>query len=46
MTITKHFATLRAAERCQARLYAKYDRVRLVRSPRFGEEGVYVWEVS
>ncbi len=44
-TITKHFKTLKRAEAYQNRLYSKYDHVRLVRSPRFGEEGIYTWEV-
>lgn len=45
-TITKHFDTLKQAERYQNRLYGRYDKVRLVRSPRFSEAGTYVWEVS
>lgn len=45
-TITKTFDTLKQAEACQNRLYNKYNYVRLVRSPRFTEEGVYAWEVK
>jgi hypothetical protein len=44
-TITRTFTTTGAAERYAIRLYGVYDHVRLVRAPRFGGEGVYVWEV-
>lgn len=45
MTITKTCKTLKQAERYQNYLYNRYDTVRLVRGPKFAEEGVYVWEV-
>jgi len=45
-TIAKTYSTLRQAERFQNKLYDKYDYVRLIRSPMFGEEGNYVWEVK
>ena len=45
-TITKTYKTLKQAERYQNRLYNKYGTVRLVKWPRFTEEGVYVWEVA
>lgn len=44
--ITKGFNTLREAEAYQLRLYDKYDYVRLIRSPLFGEDGTYVWQVE
>lgn len=44
-TISKHFGTLKAAERYQSRLYGQYDHVRAVAWPAFSESGVYVWEV-
>ncbi len=43
--IAKHFDSLKQAERFQDQLYAKYDHVRLTRSPLFTEQGWYVWEV-
>jgi hypothetical protein len=45
-TITKNCKTLKQAEQHQNRLYNKYDYVRLVRSPRFSEDGIYAWEVK
>ncbi len=45
-TITKTFDTLKRAEAYQNRLYGKYDRVTLVRAPRFAEAGIYEWRVS
>ena len=44
--IRKYYKALRLAESYQTRLYNKYDYVRLVSSPRFAEEGEYVWEVK
>ncbi len=46
MQITKYCQTLRQAERFQNKLYDEYDTVRLVRSPLFEEEGLYIWNVS
>lgn len=46
MTIARTFKTLKQAERFQNALYNKYNSVQLTRSPRFTEEGVYVWEVK
>jgi len=45
-TIRKEYKTLKQAERYQNMLYNKWDSVKLVSSPRFEEEGIYVWEVS
>lgn len=45
-TLTKHFATLKQAERYQAGLYNKYNRVALISSPLFQEQGFYTWKVS
>jgi hypothetical protein len=45
-TLTKHLKTLKQAERFQNHLYGRYEHVRLVRVPRFGEAGKYVWEVK
>ena len=45
-TVAMHFDTLASAERFQDKLYNRYDSVRLVRSPMFGEQGQYVWEVK
>jgi len=42
----KYFSNIKAAERFQSRLYEKYNYVRLVESPRWSEEGVYIWEVK
>jgi hypothetical protein len=44
--ISKTYATLKQAERYQSRLYNRFDTVRLIKSPMFGESGVYVWEVK
>lgn len=44
-TISKNYKTLKQAEKYQNWLYGRYDYVRLVSSPRWSEEGVYVWEV-
>jgi hypothetical protein len=45
-TIARTFTTLAQAERFQNRLYNKHDTVRLIQSPMFSEDGVYVWHVS
>ncbi len=45
-TVTKTLKTLRQAEKQQDKLYGKYEYVRLVKSPRFQESGVYAWQVS
>lgn len=44
--ITKNFDSLKKAERYQNRLYNQYDIVRLIKAPRFTEDGQYVWNVS
>jgi hypothetical protein len=44
MTVTREFASLKQAERFQNRLYNRYDSVKLIRAPIFGEAGVYSWE--
>jgi hypothetical protein len=46
MTIAKTFDSLKQAERYQNRLYGKYDKVELVKSPMFSESGIYVWIVG
>ena len=45
-TIEKKCETLKAAERFQNRLYDQYDSVKLVRFPRYSENGTYAWEVA
>lgn len=45
-TISKTFNTLEQVNRYRNYLYSKFDHVRLIRSPRFQEAGVYVWEVA
>lgn len=45
-TVSKHFDTLEQAEKCQDKLYDKYNHVRLVKSPMFEESGTYTWEVK
>ena len=44
--IRKYFKTLEEAEQFQNSLYDDYDFVRLVKSPRFSEDGYYTWEVE
>ena len=44
--LIRYCATLAEAERYHARLYNRYDRVRLVEFPRWSDAGNYVWEVS
>lgn len=44
--ITKTFSTLAQAEKYQEKLYLQYNAVRCVKSPPFGEEGIYAWECS
>lgn len=46
MQIAKQCATLRQAEKFRDQLYAKWERVELVRAPIFGEQGPYVFEVA
>lgn len=46
MKLSKECKTLRAAERYQNRLYEKYDIVKLIQWPRFGESGNYIWHVE
>jgi hypothetical protein len=45
-TITKHFRTIKQAEKYQNSLYNKFPYVRLFSSPIWSEEGNYTWEVS
>lgn len=45
MTVSKVCKSLAVAERFLNRLYDKYSYVRLLRSPLFSEDGLYVWEV-
>ncbi len=44
--ITKHFDTLKQAERFQANLYNKYNKVFLFEFPVISERGHYKWQVS
>lgn len=44
--ISKTFTTMKQAEHYQNRLYNRFDTVRLIKSPMFGESGLYVWEVK
>ena len=45
-TITKTYKRLAQANRQHTFLQNKWHYAKLVRSPRFGEEGVYAWEVG
>lgn len=45
-TITKGFLSRKKAAQFQDKLYDKYYRVQLVKSPLFSESGEYVWKVS
>lgn len=45
-TITKYFASIKAASTYQNRLYNKYNYVRLVGFPQFSNNGNYTWEVN
>lgn len=45
-TIAKNFKTIKQAEIFQFNLYGKFDSVKLVKSPMFSEEGIYIWEVK
>lgn len=44
MKLSKICKTIKAAERYQNLLYGKYDKVVLVQSPRFTEDGNYIWD--
>ena len=44
--IRKDCKTLKRAEAYQDRLYDIYDKVKLVKSPKYSEDGEYVWEVG
>lgn len=44
--ITKHFETIKQAEKYQFKLYDKYNSVVLISSPLFTESGTYKWKVS
>jgi len=44
--ISKTYKTLAAAERYQNRLYGQYSIVRLIQSPLFSEDGLYIWNVG
>ena len=44
-TISKLYTKIAQANRYHNLLCNKYDHVRLIRSPFFGESGTYVWEV-
>jgi hypothetical protein len=46
MRLVKVCQTLKQVEEYQDHLYDEYSSVVLVSFPRFGEEGVYVWEVK
>ncbi len=43
-TITKYFTDANKANAYYLRLCDKYESVKLVRSPRFTEDGYYSWE--
>lgn len=45
-TVTKTCKTLLDAEQQQDKLYGEYDSVQLISSPRFSENGRYIWEVQ
>ena len=44
--ISKHFESLKEAERYQGGLINKWDFVQLVQFPIFGESGKYMWHVK
>lgn len=44
--IRKRLKTLKQAEKFQNSLYNKYNYVRLVTSPIFTEDGLYIWDIS
>ena len=44
--IAREYKTMSQASAYQNRLYNKYDNVNLAVFPRWGENGVYVWEVE
>ena len=44
--VIKYLKSLKQAERFQNSLYNKYPYVRLVTSPIFTEDGLYIWNVS
>lgn len=44
--IIKNFLSLKEAERYQSRLINKWDCVKLVQFPLFGESGKYMWHVK
>ena len=44
--IRKDCKTLKRAEAYQDRLYDIYDKVKLLKSPKYSEDGEYVWEVG
>lgn len=44
MKLSKECKTLKAAERYQNSLYERFDYVRLIQSPRFTEDGNYIWD--
>jgi len=45
-TITKHFKTLKQAEKYQDKLYQHFPYCVLISYPIFSDEGQYTWEVS
>lgn len=45
-TISKRCKTIKQAEKYQNELYKKYPYVRLITSPLWSEEGLYIWEIS
>lgn len=45
-TISKRFKTIKQAEKYQNSLYNKFPYVRLISSPIWIEEGLYIWEIS
>ena len=44
--VKKYCKTLKRAEGYQDMLYNIYDKVKLVKSPKYSEDGEYVWEVG
>jgi hypothetical protein len=45
-TIARSFDSIKQADKYQFWLYGKYDSVKLVKSPMFTEQGIYVWIVG
>jgi hypothetical protein len=45
-TITKHFDTMKQAERFLNKLYSQFDFVNLISYPVFSESGIYTFQIK